>query len=161
MVPALSDLAERILTEHQSVVDATVSALDHALAAGKLLLEAKDVVGHGNFGRWLATNFQRDGRRLSARTARAYMQVAKRWPELQAKRQRIADLSFRNTLQLLAETMTSEPALPPQTEIPLPDLQAGYRYLGHGPSDVDGFPAVVAELTPSAKYPGCWYEAFY
>jgi hypothetical protein len=44
---------------------------EHYRLAGEMLIEAKDQVAHGAWGRWLAKNFD-----LSARTAREYMQWA-------------------------------------------------------------------------------------
>jgi hypothetical protein len=46
---------------------------EHYRRAGEMLIEAKDQVGHGGWGRWLKKNFE-----LSMRTAQRYMQ----WAEL-------------------------------------------------------------------------------
>jgi hypothetical protein len=127
MVPSTSvlpELAERILIEHKAVEAAARSALEHAHAAGVMLIQAKDAVGHGHFGAWLAENFERgDGTRLSARTAQAYMRVAKRWAELEAKAQSTADLSLNDALQLLAEPKPQATALPDK----LADLRERFK----------------------------------
>lgn len=90
-----NDLAGRINSEHRLVVDAVHTALDHAVEAGRLLNEAKLAEGHGGWTAWLEQNVE-----FSVRTAQGYMRVAERWPELKA--QRVADLSLRGALKLLA-----------------------------------------------------------
>ena len=47
---------------------------------------------------------------ISERTAQAYMRVARDWPTLEAKAQRVADLPLRDALALLAESGEAEPA---------------------------------------------------
>jgi hypothetical protein len=45
---------------------------EHYRRAGEMLIEAKDQVGHGGWGRWLAKNFD-----MSARQAQEYMRWAR------------------------------------------------------------------------------------
>lgn len=47
---------------------------EHYRRAGQMLIEAKDQVGYGNWGRWLAKNFD-----LNDSTARVYMRWARAW----------------------------------------------------------------------------------
>jgi hypothetical protein len=61
---SLADLAARIKAEHHAVGLSARQTLRHALAAGDLLLEAKQIVGHGGFGDWL-----RDHCEVSQRSA--------------------------------------------------------------------------------------------
>lgn len=94
----LMTLAEQINTEHRACDKALRTGLNHAVRAGELLVEAKDQVEHGRWGQWLADNFEG-----SARTAQAYMKVAREIPNLDgAKAQRVADLSFREVLNELS-----------------------------------------------------------
>jgi hypothetical protein len=93
----LATLAAEINHHHRQAEAALRSGLEHALEAGRLLIEAKSRCVHGTWGLWLADNFEG-----SARTAQAYMRVADRWPELQAKAQDSADLSLDGALKLLA-----------------------------------------------------------
>jgi hypothetical protein len=93
----LPDLAARINHEHDQAEAAFRSGLLHARAAGELLLEAKGQLQHGKWLPWLKENV-----RFSERTAQAYMRVAKGWPALEAKAQRVADLPFRDAVKLLA-----------------------------------------------------------
>src|SRR5262249_11779578 len=83
----LTDLATRIQAEHQAATDAMRRGIEHAIAAGELLLQAKAQLSHGQWGKWLRANVQ-----VSWRTARACMQLAELDPE---KRQRVADLPMR------------------------------------------------------------------
>jgi hypothetical protein len=94
---ALQVLAERINAEHAEALSAARASLIHARKAGQLLLEAKKQCGHGDWLPWLTANVK-----VSERTAQAYMRVAKRWPELEAKAQATADLSIEDGLKLLA-----------------------------------------------------------
>lgn len=93
----LSVLAEQINQEHRLCVATGNIALDHAHVAGDKLVEAKAIVGHGHFAQWLHEHFEG-----SDRTARAYMRISQRWPEIEAKRQRVANLSYRQALLVLA-----------------------------------------------------------
>ena len=85
--PALTDLAGRINAEHEKCLSAARAAISHALEAGRLLIEAKAQLGHGEWIPWMQENC-----RFSERTAQAYMRVVRRLPELEAKTQRVADL---------------------------------------------------------------------
>jgi len=93
----LATLATEINLHHRQAESAIQSGLEHAHEAGRLLIEAKSQCEHGQWGPWLEANFEG-----SKRTARAYMQVVKRWPEIEAKRQTSADLSIDGALRLLA-----------------------------------------------------------
>jgi hypothetical protein len=94
----LNDLAAQINRAHSQVEQAFTSAMGHALTAGKLLLEAKKQLKHGKFKPWIKANFK-----FSDRMARAYMRVAEKFPGLpDEERQRVADMSLRGVLKLLA-----------------------------------------------------------
>ncbi len=94
----LTTLADEINAEHRACDEALRSGLAHAVRAGELLTEAKSRVRHGEWGRWLEENFEG-----SARSAQAYMKVAREIPNLDgATAQRVADLSFRGALKELS-----------------------------------------------------------
>lgn len=77
------------------------SAVQHAIRAGELLIEAKSQLGHGEWLPWLEANFPG-----SERTAQNYMRMAR-------KSACVADLpSIRDAIALLAE-----PQVPPTGEI--------------------------------------------
>jgi hypothetical protein len=95
----LDSLAARIKQEHTAAEGALRSGLAHALEAGRLLLEAKRGVGHGEWLRWV-----QDQCGLSERLAQKYMQVARELPQLdEANTPRVAGLTFRQALDLLAQ----------------------------------------------------------
>ena len=90
------DIAGRANAAHNRAVQAASKAILHARDAGRALIEAKAVVGHGAWRAWLQGNFA-----ASERQAQRYMSLAARWPELEAKTTRAADLSVRRALELL------------------------------------------------------------
>ncbi len=96
--PDLEELAARINEEHRACEAALTAGLNHAREAGALLLEAKRQCPHGTWLLWLREHFKG-----SERTAQGYMRVARRWPELQAEAQGLADLTYEGGLRLLAD----------------------------------------------------------
>ena len=54
-------------------------AMDDALRCGRLLAQAKEQLGHGEFGKWIRTHESALG--FNYRTARRYMQLSN-WPAL-------------------------------------------------------------------------------
>ncbi|MGB7156863.1 MAG: DUF3102 domain-containing protein [Tepidisphaeraceae bacterium] len=94
---ALADLARRFRDEHEACEAAGKKAIDHAIAAGALLIEAKANIPHGGWLPWLTDNCN-----VSERTAQTYMRIARNRAEL-PKAQRAADLSLRDAVALLAE----------------------------------------------------------
>jgi hypothetical protein len=109
IIPPAADLAARIRAEHEAAQSALRSAVSHAVEAGKLLIEAKKTVGHGNWAAWIKDNCE-----FSERAARGYMRLARELPKLEdGKRQRVADLSLRDALASLstdARNLSSIPA---------------------------------------------------
>jgi hypothetical protein len=61
---SLPDLAARIKAEHEAVSTALKESVRHAIAAGELLIEAKDRLKHGEWLPWL-----KDHCTISERTA--------------------------------------------------------------------------------------------
>ncbi len=102
----LEDLAVAINEEHRACEGAMRSTLEHARRAGEMLIHAKTDVPHGEWEAWLKDNFEG-----STRTAQGYMQVFRRWGELQ-ETQRVADLSLRGALKELSEP-SAKAASPP------------------------------------------------
>lgn len=66
-----SDVTAEINRHHGLAVARAGEAIQHVIAAGKLLLEVKAALPHGQFGEWMASNLQ-----VSARQAQRYMAVA-------------------------------------------------------------------------------------
>ena len=96
----LADLAGQINAKHLAVQQALTAGLAHAVDAGKLLIQVKAMLDHGQWLPWLKGNCPA----ISERTAQAYMRVAREYPSLaEANPQRVADLSFRQAIKFLAE----------------------------------------------------------
>jgi ParB-like chromosome segregation protein Spo0J len=130
----LPALAERINAEHAQCEAGFRAGLDHAIEAGRLLIEAKALCGHGGWLAWLAENCA-----VSQRTAQAYMRLARNQTAL-SNTQRVADLPMREALALL-----SAPTYPDADE----DAAAFERYRFFPPLPADeyaAFKASIAEL---------------
>jgi hypothetical protein len=94
---SLPELAARIRAEHEATGDALKSSIDHSIAAGELLIEAKDKVPHGAWLPWL-----RDNCAISERTAQLYMRLAKNRTAIEGQiRNGVADLSLNEAAALL------------------------------------------------------------
>jgi hypothetical protein len=94
---SLADLAARIRSEHEASHAAMQRGCEHAINAGRLLMEAKAQIPHGGWLPWLEEHCQ-----VSERMAQVYMRLAKHEPELAANPQRVADLTVRGAVELLA-----------------------------------------------------------
>lgn len=71
-VDRLGKLASVANHEHGLCFKAAMSMLYHGIAAGEALIEAKSLVGHGGWLRWLAENVN-----FAETSATSYMQVAR------------------------------------------------------------------------------------
>ena len=76
----ISTLTKEIQEAHLRVENAARATLKRARRVGELLLKAKEISGHGEWGNWLKTNEK--GLGFSPRTANRYMLVAERWEEV-------------------------------------------------------------------------------
>jgi Protein of unknown function (DUF3102) len=95
---SLIDLAARIKLEHQAVAVALKDSLQHAVAAGELLIEGKAQVPHGQWLSWL-----KDHCTISERTAQLYMRVAKNRADIETKiADDTADLTLSEAAAMLA-----------------------------------------------------------
>jgi hypothetical protein len=93
---ALPDLAARIRAEHEATSVALKSSVGHAILAGELLLEAKELLKHGLWLPWLAEHCA-----ISERTAQLYMRCAKNRAAIEANTQRVADLTINEAAALV------------------------------------------------------------
>jgi hypothetical protein len=97
---SLPELAARIRAEHAATGAALKSSIDHSIAAGELLIEAKAKVPHGQWLPWL-----RDNCAISERTAQLYMRLAKNRTAIEGQiRNGVADLSLNEAAALLMLT---------------------------------------------------------
>jgi len=100
-----SDLAVRINAEHEKVKDALQRGAMHAIEAGRLLMQAKATVQHGEWLDWIGTNCQ-----FAHRTAETYMRLAEGAHLLEANSQRAANMTYREAVRLIAELKGPEEA---------------------------------------------------
>lgn len=108
---ALKKLAIRINAEHKVAQERLNSGLKHAIAAGQLLLEAKKQLTHGEWLPWLEKHCE-----VRERTAQAYMRVARGFASMDSdKSATVADLSFRDALNMLSVTGSAAASMPPES----------------------------------------------
>lgn len=88
--------ASEIEKEHLEAQSAAKNAVAHALEAGRMLLEVKAQMPHGEFGSWCSDNLP-----FSATTARGYMRLAKNGNT-------VADLSLRKALASIRPEVEEE-----------------------------------------------------
>jgi Protein of unknown function (DUF3102) len=107
---SLADLAARIRAEHEGARTAVKRGTEHAITCGELLIEAKGQLEHGQWAQWLIEHCE-----MSGRTARLYMQLARKRAELvEAENGNVANLSVRGALALIAPAIgRPDPAVDP------------------------------------------------
>ncbi|MHC4063598.1 MAG: DUF3102 domain-containing protein [Planctomycetota bacterium] len=93
----LTDLAEQINESHRQCEETAKSAVEHAMRAGELLIEAKGQCKSGTWTEWVRANCD-----FALRTAQLYMRVAREIPQLpEPEAQRVAHLPIRAVTQQL------------------------------------------------------------
>lgn len=92
---SLADLGARINEAHHLAIQHAGKAIEHAIACGQMLLEAKAKLPHGQWLPWLRQNVC-----FGERSAQGYMRVAQRLPR--QIRNGVADMSVRGVLKELA-----------------------------------------------------------
>jgi len=98
-IQTFQTLPEQINWEHDQAQHAARSALDHALKAGELLIQAKQQCAYGEWLLWVNQNCQ-----FAERTARLYMQLARRREcYSEPEWQRVADLPLREAVKCLGQ----------------------------------------------------------
>jgi hypothetical protein len=95
----VASIAEDIRREHRLAREHAETAVEHARRCGELLIEAKAQAAHGAWLPWLAANVPD----IAERTAQAYMRLASQCLADPAIAQRVADLSLRSALAVVAE----------------------------------------------------------
>jgi hypothetical protein len=94
----LIDIAARIKAEHQAVAASLKKGVQYAIAAGELLLEAKEHIPHGQWLPWLE-----DRCGVTPRAAQMYMRVAKYRASIEIKYEDISHLTIADALAALAK----------------------------------------------------------
>jgi len=107
----LSSLADRINAAQNHVTTSLKAALKYAVEAGQALNEARDLVPHGEWSKWLSANCE-----VSDRSARNYMRLARELPKLKPEeRQRVAELPLREAMKMIAAAKPEVDCLNPPT----------------------------------------------
>jgi hypothetical protein len=92
---SLADLAARIKAEHEATAASLKSGVEHAMAAGDLLVEARAQLKHGQWLPWLNTCG------ISERMAQRYMRLARNRAAIEAKYDTVSDLGIKGALAML------------------------------------------------------------
>ena len=101
--------------EYCAANDDAISAIRHAIRAGRLLMEVKAVVGHGNWMTWLGWGFQG-----SPRTAQNYMQLWKHQVQFGGPdAKRVSFLGVRAALDEIRRPRPPEDI--PEADVPDPE----------------------------------------
>ncbi len=105
VIPSLADIAVKINAETTAAETHARSAMQHALAAGALLVQAKALVARGDWQQWVEGNCT-----IAMRTASAYMRLATRIETLpDSERQRVADLPVREAIRAISTSPETPP----------------------------------------------------
>jgi hypothetical protein len=96
----LAVLAADIVAAHRDVERGALAVAERALAAGRMLAEAKASLPHGEWATWLADNVG-----IPARTARRYMQLARSGVESAT----VAEIGIRGSSEKLARSRIPRP----------------------------------------------------
>jgi phage N-6-adenine-methyltransferase len=138
MTEALEMLATRINAEHNAYIAAHKKGLAHAMRAGKLLMQAKELLEHGEWLPWLEQHCPG----VSVRTVQLYMRLARGRATIECKYATVAYLTLNQADALLAPD-------PPDESVPEP-VQAD-ALLAPDVSD-DTEPMPVSETTTSVHF---------
>jgi hypothetical protein len=96
-------LATEINARHNEAHEAAQTTMGHAIACGRLLLEAQESLGHGKWLPWIGENLS-----FGARQAQKYMRLARHADELPNTNSN-SHFSIDQALQALAEPAVAEP----------------------------------------------------
>lgn len=107
-LPILADAAN---ASHEYTKIALRAAAEAARDAGIVLLEAKELVPHGEWAAWIKANFK-----AGIRTAQRYMRIANNWPTIEGKATSVSHLSVNEALGILDGRDDLEKALVLQAE---------------------------------------------
>jgi len=102
--PKSDHLVVAIRREHEAASAAAMSAIEHAMECGRLLVQARQAIAHGHWESYVV-----DVCGMSPRTARLYLRLHENRDRL-ANRQRVADLTVREAERLCRDvTVDADP----------------------------------------------------
>jgi hypothetical protein len=152
VVPArgtLADLAKEIRDECDAAAQSLRKGIDHALSAGRLLLEAKSQCSHGSWLPWLEENVPD----VTVRQAQKYMRLAENWPRPSANTHPDSYLSIDEALTAIATPVGDEDAASAERsdvwEAPAPPR----IYAGSGAAEVEQSRSVPVSVTTDRDGP--------
>lgn len=102
---SLTDLAARIRAEHEGAQAAVRRGIEHAMAAGDMLIEAKKLLKHGQWLPWL-----RDHCEMPDRTARHYMRLARGRKRIESEIGNVADFTVTGAVAFLSTNESNRTA---------------------------------------------------
>jgi hypothetical protein len=106
----LDALAAKIDLHHQGATVAFSKGIEHILKAGEHLIEAKKLVGHGNWYPWLEANTS-----VSKRMSQYYVRLTRAHAKLPAeKAKRVSHLSLRDAIRAISSDTSRAASLPPK-----------------------------------------------
>jgi Protein of unknown function (DUF3102) len=113
---AVPDLAQAIEREHQAAIGSARSAIEHAVACGRLLIQAKDTVPHGGWLDWIDHNVT-----IGRRQAQKYMRLAEH-PDALSNAKSNALLTIDSAISTIARPQASPTRKPsnPEPAKPVP-----------------------------------------
>jgi hypothetical protein len=104
----INDILKKIKREQGLLAGAMKRGLEHALKIGQYLVEAKGLVGHGNWQDWCEQHVQ-----WSESTCRRYMRLATNWDTLAVNTTDLMHLTIPEALRMLkkpqVDTTTTVP----------------------------------------------------
>jgi hypothetical protein len=95
---SIETLANQINTAHRQAFGSAKKAMEYAAECGRLLIKAKELIPHGEWGRWLDANTE-----VGWRQSQKYMRLANNWEAIQAKSDSDSHLNIEAALKLLRE----------------------------------------------------------
>jgi hypothetical protein len=93
-------LAHQCRQLQQEVIKGSLETAEKIMALGNALIEAKRLLPHGEWNKWLAENA-----RISSRTASNYMRISKSGLKSEA----VADLGLKGALESIGESKVGKP----------------------------------------------------
>jgi hypothetical protein len=108
-IPA-DHLVTKINSAHRQAFGNAKKAMEYAAECGRLLLEAKGLVEHGEWLPWLDAHTE-----VSERQSQRYMRLANHWAEIEAKNDGASYLGIDEALKLVAKPRP-EPTKPEPDE---------------------------------------------
>ena len=93
-----ANLVPKINAAHRAAFGNAKKAMESAAECGRLLLEAKELVAHGEWVAWLEANTE-----VGVRQSQKYMRLATHWPEIETKNDSESYLGIEAALKSIAK----------------------------------------------------------